>query len=272
MNNGVVVDGVIVPIPGVNAIPPTFAGGPTYAQLSPGDYMQRPTSWVRQFIIHTTKGLAVQRVVPGAGPGNRAKVVADFWRDDPTHSAAQIVADTNGDIVSLCDVLRVASYHAEGSNPFSIGIEIYQESNGDVYEASIKATVATVRALADRLLIPFQHHSAPYANRPLTRMETTNPSRVRVQWGGPTCVGIFGHRDNTRARGWGDPGDAVFVELAVAGSEPLDYHRDEDLAAGSRRQHALVARGARISIDGVVGPESMRAARAAGFARWRDVQ
>jgi hypothetical protein len=61
--------------------------------------------------------------------------------------------------------------------------------------------------------------------------------------------------------------DGVFIN----GPNEVDYDGGEDLELGRHRQAALVARGERLEIDGLVGPASLAAARRQGFARWRDV-
>ena len=268
---GLLINGVLVPAPGLTVIPPASCGGPAWAALDASDYRVRPTRWVRQVILHTTKGIWPQSVLPGAGPGGRGRRVAEFWRGDAARSAAQLVVDTNGAVVCLCDLARVASYHAEASNFWSIGVEMYQEVSGGVYDATLAATVMLVRMLCNELSIPEQIPRRPYRGVPLARMETGRGPERR-QLGGPNVVGILGHRDNTSERGRGDPGDEIWTRLAASGFEELDYAGGEDLLIGGQRQAALVARGERLTIDGVVGPASIAAARRQGFTRWRDVR
>ncbi len=267
--SGLLIDGRLVPIPGLRIIPPASHGGPSWASLDPGDYRQRTARWIRQIVPHSTKGRWPQPILPGAGPGGRGRVVADFWRGDPAHSAAQLVVDTDGTVVCLCDLARAASYHAEASNPWSVGIEMYQLGGGEIYQATIDATVRLVLGLCETLAIPAQLPRGPYRGAPLRRMETGNgPGRRNT--GGPDVVGIISHRWNTSERGRGDPGDALELALLAAGAEPLDYDRGEDIERGKRRQAALNARGERLVVDGLVGPASIAAARRHGFARWRD--
>lgn len=266
---GLLIDGRLVPVPGVEVVPPTVAGGPMWAQLDPGDYKARPTPWIRQILLHTTKGQWPQYVRAGSGPGGQDRVVADFWRGDPVHSAAHLVVDTDGSVVCLCDLARVMTYHATASNPWSVGIEMYQMSDGGVYEATLASTVALARVLCTELGIPEQMPRGPYQNRPLRRMD---PS------GGPDCVGVFGHRDNTDRRGRGDPGDEIGARLAAIGFERFDYDTGEDLRVGRERQVTLNALDAAaghtyspLVVDGVCGPASLRAMRRHGFSRWADV-
>lgn len=265
---GLLIAGRSVPVPGLDILPPAPAG-PHWASLDPGDYRMRQTSWVRQIILHTTKGIWPQPILPGAGLPGYAQVVADFWRGDPIHSAAHLVVDTDGKVACLADLAHVAAYHAEGSNDWSVGIEMYQVAGGGVFEATIAATVKLVTALCDALGIPEQMPHR-YVGEPLWRMEQ-GVGPLRKNLGGPDCVGVFGHRNNTGNRGRGDPGNAIFEQLAAIGFEQLDFELKQDLKVGADRQSYLVGHGARIEIDGKVGPVSLAAARRQGFKKWRDV-
>lgn len=274
--NGLLIAGVVEPVPGLVVYPPAGppAFGPTWCTLDPGDYRERPTSWVRQIILHSTKGQWPQAIRPGSGPPGKAQIVADFWRGDPTHSAAHLVVDLDGSVACLCDLAYHEAYHAEGSNPWSIGIEMYQLNDGSLYEATLQATATLVEFLCGKFGIPLQHPRGPYRNRPLSRMEIMDHSDgiiSRRQLGGPDLCGVFGHRDNTSNRGAGDPGDAIWRELAARGSEAIDFEAKEDILLGKERQAALNARGARLTVDGVCGPASWSAMRSLGFRRWRDV-
>lgn len=258
MSGGLLVGGLIVPVPGLDVVNPV--NGPDWCKLGPADYRQRKTSWVRQIILHTTKGIWPQHVKPGAGPHGREKVVADFWRGDPQHSGAQLVVGSDGKVACLCDLAKVAAYHATVSNDWSIGIEMYQESDGSVYEACLHATTTLVLALCDQFSIPLQV-PGPYTGQPIARMLD----------GGPDCVGVFGHRDNTTRRGHGDPGDAIFTDLMFAGAERLDFDKRQDLSVWMRRQMFLNRHGARLSIDGIAGPSTIRAAKDQGYATGRAI-
>jgi len=137
---GILIAGHIVEIPGLHVTPPAAAGGPSWACLSPGDCRQRPALWIRQVVVHSTRGRWPQPIIPGAGPGGEAARLADIWNTDPVHSAAQIVVDSAGAVACLCDIVRTTAYHAEGSNPWSVGIEMFQRADGGIYQATIDAT------------------------------------------------------------------------------------------------------------------------------------
>lgn len=259
---GLLINGRLVDVPGVQVISPASHGGPAWARLDPGDYRIRRTPWVRAAGLHTTKGKWQQHVKPGAGPGGRDKVVADFWRGDPNHSAAPLVVDNDGSVVCLADLATTTAYHATVSNEWCVGIEIYQEIDGGIYDAALDSTVKVLGVMCDVLAIP-RHFVDEYDGGPCQRLLD----------GGPGVCGVYGHRHNTDRRGRGDPGDEIFERLRDAGWSPVRLSVGEDLDLGRRYQQALADRGfmRNDEVDGVLGPRSARAMRAAGFARWTDV-
>jgi len=276
--SGLLIAGKLVPVAGLNIIPPASHGGPAWAELDPGDYMMRPTPWIRQVIIHTTGGLWPQAVLPGKAPGGHAQQIAEMWSGADrgigkrVHSAAQLIVDFDGTVACLCDLASVAAYHAEASNPWSIGIEMSTWPHGEISEATLKATARLVDFLCwPTFPIPRQIPRGPYRNEPIARMEVTGSKGTRSQLGGPTLCGVFGHRDNTSERGAGDPGDAIWKELDALGFERIDFHTFEDLLIGKERQAFLNSRGARLKVDGVVGPASLLAATNQGYRNWSDV-
>ena len=276
--NGLLVAGVVIPVEGVDVSNPVNS---TWAKLSPDDYKRRKTSWVRAVVMHTTKGIHPQHVKPGKGPGGKDKLLADFYRGDKDHNGAHLVADNDGTAACLVDLSTAAAYHATTANDWTVGIEIYQEADGGIYEAAIATAVRLARAVCDAFDIPFQIHSGVYrAGRIVERLRD----------GGKDCVGIYGHRDQAwrfpwqlapeqrkkypdgyAARGRGDPGDHIMLELARAGADCFDFDRDEDLTAWQRRQRKLNALGAKLTVDGVAGPSTMDALRRLGFASGRDL-
>jgi hypothetical protein len=227
-----------------------------WCRLDPKDCEPRRTPWVRQIILHTTKGDSPQHVLPGRGGGGKARRTAESWRNDPTPSGAHLVIDNDGTVACLCDLAEVETYHATVSNPWSIGIEMYQEANNGVYEAVYAAAVKLVPALCRLFGIQLQIPKLPYRNEPLRRMID----------GGEHCVGVFGHRDNTPRRGEGDPGDEVFARLAALGAERFDHNAGEDLQIWKTRQQSLNDAGAALTIDGIPGPRTVAALVAAGRA------
>lgn len=261
--SGLLIGGRYVSVPGVTVIGP---GEQPWAKLAPGDYMLRHDAWPRQIILHTTKGMWPQHVKPGKGPDGREKVVADFWKGDPEHSAAQIVVGSDGDVVCLADLLKVAAYHATSANEWSIGIEIYQERDGGIHEAALQSTVEVVKTICDELPIPipFQGSIRQYDRKPIKRLISGEPGRR-----GLDCVGIFGHRDvawdfkrKVSTRGQGDPGDVIGERLVAAGMLAFDYSVRADIAYWAAIQSMAKMQGMYDgAIDGVCGPKTIAAAK-----------
>lgn len=291
--SGLLIDGVLVPVSGLNIISPASHGGPTACQLGHDDYRMRPTTWVRQLILHSTSGKWPQRIIPGTGPRGHAIDILDMWRGadhgggERIHSAAQLVIDHNGDVYCAADLQLHEALHAEGSNPWSIGIEGCTTADGSIYEAMLFAYIKLVLALtlsgvpgSGLFPIPLQIPKQPYRNRPLRGMETgSGPTHDRHQIGGPMMVGVFGHRDNTSERGFGDPGNEIMNRLVAAGAEELDYDNGQDVMLGKQRQTRLNELDAKagntyrpLVVDGIFGPASRDAMLRLGFRSWRDVR
>lgn len=224
------------------------------------DGRRRHTRWIRQVILHTTKGIPggkdqrAQQIRPGRGPDAGTELaVAKFWATSSKASGAHFVIDFDGSVGCLADVATEAAYHAGVVNDHSIGIEIYQGADAEIYQAQLVACRRLCDALTAQFGIQRQIHK-PY----------TGPVR-RLERGGKDCVGVFGHRDVTDSRGPGDPGDAIFHELLGAGYEAFDFGRATDRKEWIGRQRALnETLGTDLDLDGIPGPATARALAAAG--------
>jgi hypothetical protein len=263
--SGLLISGVVVPVPGVIVYNPLDT---PWCKLDPGDYAVRKTTWIRQVIIHTTKGLWPQYVKAGSGPGGKDKAVADFWRGDPQHSAAQLVVDRDGSVACLCDLAKCAAYHATTSNDWSVGVEMYQDPDGGIFEATFASTVAIVTIICEHMGIPLQIPSRQYDGSIIRRM---------IQ-GGKDMAGVFGHRDqawdfkkSTSSRGRGDPGDEIYRRLAVVGADRLDFENRRDVELWRARQVYLNSLGETLVADGLPGPGTMAALRRRGFVSGRQL-
>lgn len=255
--SGLLIAGVLIAVPGVHVVSPHET---PWSQLSPGDYRQR-RGRPHQVMLHTTKGDWPQEIRPGSGPAGRAQRTAQMWIADPTYSSAPIVVGSDGESACLADLVLTEAYHATVSNPYSIGIETYQELKGVIYQAAIDSTVAICGVIADACAIPRQFPGRVYNGHPMRRMLD----------GGRDCFGFFGHRDNTERRGRGDPGDAIFVALERAGWEPLDFEAGQDLEVWRARQRLLNAMGETLVVDGLPGPGTMDALHRRGFVSGRQL-
>ncbi|MGN6103747.1 MAG: hypothetical protein ACTHU0_01460 [Kofleriaceae bacterium] len=282
------VAGKLVVVDGLEVVPPASSGGPGWARLTAGDYRSRRASYVSQVTIHTTKGVWPQPVRPGAGPP-RVQRVAESWARDPAHAGGHLVVDGHR-AVCLADVVRVAAYHATASNDRAIGIEMYQEEDGTIYQQTLLHTVRLVRALCGLSLTPELGGmvAIPYQ----IVADAYQPGRIvqRLRNGGADVVGIYGHRDQSwvepgdlapaqralypggrAGRGRGDPGDAIYATLLEDGAEPFRYGLLEDRSTWRRRQQQLNLRGAALALDGIPGPATLAAMRRFGWSSGRAI-
>ncbi len=214
------------------------------------DYHPRPPTWIRQIILHTTKGLPArpgdppQRILTGIGtPVHAGERVVHYWSQDGRQAGAHLVVDHDGSVACTCDLGTEAAYHAGIVNATSIGIEIYQGADAELYLGQLQAAVHLVDWLTRRFGIQRQIPDR-YQGGPIHRLEL----------GGADCVGVFGHRDVTANRGPGDPGTAICDVLKGAGYEPFDFGRHDDLATWKSRQRDLG-----VHDDGIPGPDTVAA-------------
>jgi hypothetical protein len=257
---GVVIDGVQTDVPGLRVASwfddPRLrlrVGQPRAAN----DGRPRQTRWIRSIVLHTTKGipggkdLRPQVIRPGRGPaGMHAEDVARWWASSELCSGAHLVCDFDGTWVCLADLATECAYHATTINDVSIGIEICQGAQAELYDGQLDAVVTMVDFLTARFGIQRQIPDA-YTG-PIPRLER----------GGADCVGVFGHRDQTGNRGRGDPGDAIMARLAAAGYERFDFRAGADQVAWRQRQQQL---GPPVVVDGVPGPATVTALAQAGY-------
>jgi len=259
--SGLLVDGKVIPVPGVQVI---GRHEEAWAFLSPGDCRPRRDGsghavWPHQWMLHKTIADDPEKLIPGIGPSGGAggaRPTAEYWQNDPKHSGAHLITGHNGELVCLADLVQVMAYHATVSNLYSVGHETKELVGGGFYEAAARTTVevtlAGCRALGIQWQMPHQ-----YSGQPLTRMMVD---------GGRDCFGIFGHRDNTTARGRWDPGDILPDMLHERGVMRFDFEHREDIAFWMTVQTELAARkfyhGA---IDGIPGPGTTAALKADGY-------
>src|SRR5262245_30881382 len=144
---GLIIDGAEVEVPGLAVSNwndnPRFRlriGQPNGAN----DGRKRKTRWVRQIILHTTKGIPggkdhrPQKVLPGVGPvGTQAEGVARWWSVSELCSGAHLVCDFDGSWLCLADLAAECAYHATTVNDVSIGIEICQGGDAEIYEGQL---------------------------------------------------------------------------------------------------------------------------------------
>jgi hypothetical protein len=271
---GLLLSGQLVATAGITVVPPASHGGPSWNALHPDDRVPR-TRAPSLIVLHTTGGHWPQPILPGAGAPGHARQILEMWSGadrgggERMHSGAHLVVDFDGTVYCAADLVRCAAHHAQQVNARSVGIEMCTTTRGELYQATIDATARLGELLTSSgapgsglLPVPAQMPRGPYRGAPLRRLELEGK-----QTEGADLVGVIGHRDQTAQRGRGDPGDAIWTALAGLGFEGVDYDGGEDLELGRARQQWLGG----IAVDGIVGRQSLTAARDAGFARWRDI-
>lgn len=219
---------------------------------------------VSLIVLHTTKGIpggsnkTPQRLQSGLGPDTQAEDrTARYWSTDPLASGAHVVIDSDGSVACLADLKTVCAYHAGNRdvNHRSIGIEIFQESDADLYAGQLEIVVRVVDVITAEFGIQRQIPHK-YLNKPAPRLDE----------GGKDCVGVVGHRDVSNNRGFGDPGDFIFNFLESAKYERVNYHMGSDLELWKTRQKELVEKtGLDLVIDGVPGTATRAALTQLGY-------
>ncbi len=255
----IVVNGERTELPGVESY--DFTEDSKY-RLAMGDgWRKRRTSWVRSIGIHTRLGIP-PKLQLGEREGKRGRpgwdeVFAQRMNRDPRYAGAHIAVDGDGSFACVADLMTAAAYHAGQCNEVSIGIEMYQDVDGRVWMATIETTVALIDLITRRFRIQRQLVRERGICR---RFAATNPGRTRAAHlafipgglAGKDFVGVWGHRNGTRNRGEGDPGDEIMLALQRAGYEAWWVDSGDDLRAWADRQLELGFREE--DCDGVPGP------------------
>lgn len=255
MGTGVIINGQRERIPGIDV--ENWLDDPILRLRRLEDFKERKTSWIRQVILHTTKGIPgggdarAQVIRPGFGPPvDAGERCARWWSKSPDAAGAHLVVDFDGQVSCCVDLLTEAAHHARHANHTSIGIEIYQGSEAELYEGQLQVVVRLCDFLTRRFGIQRQipHQYVGASDR------LSDPGEIE------RVVGILGHRDLDKRRGRGDPGSKIIYLLGDAGYEPLNFDLREDLDEWRRRQ-----RGMGLSkVDGVPGPLTVAALKALG--------
>lgn len=175
------------------------------------DGRPRAKDTVKAIVLHTVHG-KVGALKPGSKPSKRAETYARYQANTAREVSWHATIDTDGTIVQSADFALWLCWHAGAVNAWTIGIELVQDDDGALYEATINSAVALCELLCASLSIP--RRVPVNAQGKPARGVVSALTGARGPWGG-----VFGHRNQTNNRGVGDPGDQVFDALLRAGFE-----------------------------------------------------
>jgi len=250
---GLIIGGNEYQIPGVDIV--NFHDEPKYKIHAPEDMRMRRTRWIRSFFWHNTKNIQTT-FKPGKGPDTHLEDrITKLWALDKRHAGAHLAVDWDGTVVCMADLLRDATYHASQVNEVSIGAELYEDSNGVVYELQLEQAVKVTEFCCAFFGIQRQIPE-PLFNKVIPRLLE----------GGRACVGVFGHC-HAYAGKPNDPSDHIFWALRNAGFQMFDFINGTDIVFWQRiqRHHGVTP------ADGIPGPVTCDALQASGYANglWR---
>lgn len=295
---GLLVDGRYVQIAGLTILGP---GDAPWVRLEARDYKRRPTGvWPTQIFGHSTWGGWPHKLVPGAGPFGGSKRTAEYWHTSPegkrqSGGAHIIVDEAPRTLVCLVDIARMAAHHATRANPWSVGIEMHQRTDGRIYESVLETTTLLIVALCTGAGATYVDDGSPWPGLGIPLQipghRYVNTIIERLKYGDPTACGVFGHRDcawkfpseilddRVRARypngyadrGRGDPGDEFYERLKAAGAETLDFDARQDIVVWKPRQARLNELGERLVVDGIAARKTNAAMRRRGFSHGREL-
>ena len=203
-----------------------FLDNPRLGFTSKRDFTERKEA-VKSICLHTRMGVWPQKVVPEVKNRRWDEVGVQRGSADDRTASWHISIDADGSFVCHLDLITIQAYHASQTNPYSIGIEMYQELDGTITEATLQTCVAICEAITSELCIKRQYPSSDKIMQEFARPDGSwhkYRKRAYMKGGksGKEYSGVFGHRNATRNRGRGDPGDIIFERLAQVGYTQVD--------------------------------------------------
>ena len=200
-----IIDGQRVETPGLETI--SWLDDPAVPRVRDG--RRRVPQSARAIVLHTVHGkLGPLSDVPSV-PSVRAERYARYQAGSAREVSWHLTVDTDGSVVQSADVAAWTCWHATAVNSWTIGIELVQESDGTVYRPQLAAVVELCDLLCARLAI--ERRVPARGGVPIVGVVP------RLTGADGPWSGVFGHRNQTRQRGPGDPGSFVFLALLAAG-------------------------------------------------------
>lgn len=243
-----VINGNKVLVPGVESH--CFLDDPTLAFTNKQDYTTRSLGVVPHIMtIHTRLGITKQTIVPGKGPLMNGKFSWDDYAarvmsEDEHASSWHISVGQDGSFTCHLDLATIRAYHAEQINDISVGMEIFQDAEGKIYQASLDTAVKIIDVITREFGI---QRMIPKEDKISIRFARDTPGVKHSQQlayipgglKGANYWGVMGHRNSTRNRAAGDPGYVIFQMLKDAGYEEFSIDSQEDINTWKERQKTL---------------------------------
>jgi hypothetical protein len=221
-------------------------------------------TWLRGIVCHTIHG-TLGNLLPGLGPDSTIDLAeARYQTNTDREVSFDYTCDFNGEWIIQNDPLKNYTWQATSVNGYTLGFELVQQNNGDLYEGQIAKAVEFIDFLTAKLGIQRQ---IPWDSK-----NNCTPHGVVQRIAGPNhgsdVVGVYSHSHQTTNRGYGDCGPWLPAALKAAGYETYAFDGDDDKAIWKARQKALGF--ADKDCDGVPGPATVRALQASGKknGRW----
>lgn len=209
---------------------------------------------VRGVVMHTHEGV-LGTLLDGLGPNTTMdERLASYQTSTDRYVSWDYTLDKNGDLTCQNDPLEDYTWHGNGTNPVTVGVEMIQNTpSGDLYRDQILKMVTVLDYLTARLGIQRQIPWNKKDNKPVLKQL----SRLAL---GTDFVGVYGHVNVTSNKGPGDPGPWIFNALRDAGYELYDINSEEDKKVWKQRQADL----GMADPDGLPLTATVQALKAAG--------
>jgi hypothetical protein len=228
-----------------------------------GDSRVRP---VTAIVAHSTHGTAHGDLVSGIERDDSGQPIhshdereaeayaAAFSDRNGRAASAHFVVAFDGAVIQVADIAD-RTWHACGSNYFTLGIEHDQHLDGRYNQDTLDAGLLLLDVLT--YLTGVQRWIPMSRGAP----DISHLARMSKGFEGRDVRGVWFHA-NRPERDSGDPGPAVPLTYLAAGYEGFDVAAREDLKTWAERQTALGFTGR--DVDGLPGPQTRAAIVAAG--------
>lgn len=223
--------------------------------------------WIRGVVVHTTSG-ARGKVFFGKGPDTKKDLLLARYQANTARVVSwDYTVDNDGSVAVSNDPYKRTCFHAGPVNIHTVGIEMAQNKDKEygLWEYQLDQTVLLIDYLTYRLGI---QRSIAWDKARNIPMQKTVDGRLRqlvarTKTGGDV-VGVYGHRNVTPTKPWGDPGDQIYEKLRDAGYELFDLRLNEDLTTWKKRQMEVL-KVPEAQADGVAGAQTRVALQALGY-------